>query len=77
MAVLPQAFGKAVVMQATLIFFIRQQVQYWENLMDRVFNYDVDGWKVDESDYNIRQLGTLETSVGQKTFGEYSGAYYI
>ena len=43
--------------------------------MDRVFNnYEVDGWKVDESDYYVKNQ--IYTYRGYKTKREYSDAYY-
>ena len=56
-------------------FFNRDAVEYWEGLMDSVFNnYEVDGWKVDETDsYLSDQVMTKE---GIKTKREYSDAYY-
>ena len=56
-------------------FFNPDAVEYWESLMDNVFNnYEVDGWKVDETDsYLNDQILTYE---GIKTKREYSDAYY-
>ena len=56
-------------------FFNRDAVEYWEGLMDSVFNnYEVDGWKVDETDsYLSDQVMTKE---GIKTKREYSDEYY-
>ena len=56
-------------------FFNPSAVEYWESLMDRVFNnYEVDGWKVDESEYFMGDQ--ILTKDGIKTKREYSDAYY-
>ena len=58
-------------------FFDSAALAYWESLMDQVFDsLEVDGWKVDESDYNIKELGTIQTADGDKTQRQYSDAYY-
>ncbi|HSR17678.1 MAG TPA: TIM-barrel domain-containing protein [Ignavibacteriaceae bacterium] len=61
-------------------FFDTNAVAYWRSLMDQILdndNYEVDGWKVDESDYYIRQKhDNVLTSVGIKSSKEYINAYY-
>jgi Glycosyl hydrolases family 31 TIM-barrel domain/Glycosyl hydrolase family 31 C-terminal domain len=56
-------------------FFNPAAVVYWEGLMDSVFNnYEVDGWKVDETDSYLNDQ--ILTYDGIKTKREYSDAYY-
>ena len=56
-------------------FFNPDAVEYWESLMDNVFNnYEVDGWKVDETDSYLNNQ--VLTYTGIKTKREYSDAYY-
>ena len=57
-------------------FFNPDAKAYWEGLMDSILiNYEVDGWKVDESDYDLPdQIKTSEDIT--KTKQEYSAAYY-
>ena len=44
--------------------------------MDQVLdNFEVDGWKVDESDYEL-PTSTITTYQGQKSKRQYSDAYY-
>ena len=58
-------------------FFNPAAVAYWESLMDNVLdNYEVEGWKVDESDYYLKGTRTITTASGNKTPAEYSDAYY-
>ncbi|MCB0748739.1 MAG: hypothetical protein KDC90_14860, partial [Ignavibacteriae bacterium] len=52
-------------------------VAFWKNLLDNVFDsLNVDGWKVDESDYLLRGYNYISTFAGDKTPTEYSKAYY-
>ena len=56
-------------------FFNPDAVAYWESLMDRVLdNYEVDGWKVDQSDYYVKDQ--ILTYGGIKTKKQYTDAYY-
>ena len=65
---LQQTGGREADRQVTSIFLIQNAVKYWERLMDRVFNnYEVDGWKVDESDYYLRGFSTIKTADRDKT----------
>ncbi|MFZ1289758.1 MAG: TIM-barrel domain-containing protein [Melioribacteraceae bacterium] len=58
-------------------FFNPEAVAFWKNLMDNVFDsLNVDGWKVDESDYLLRGYNYISTFAGDKTPSEYSNAYY-
>ena len=58
-------------------FFDPNAVSYWKGLMDSVFNnYEVDGWKVNQSDVTLKESGLISTSDGDKTPSEYSDAYY-
>ena len=63
---------------ASLIdFFNDTAVHFWEGLMDQILdNYEVDGWKVDESDHLLPDNEMVNTSKGLKTKKEYSNAYY-
>jgi hypothetical protein len=58
-------------------FFNSAAVQYWEGLMNRVFDsLSVDGWKVDESDNELPVSSPISTYQGSKTRRQYSDAYY-
>ena len=56
-------------------FFNPEAVKYWEGLMDSILdNFGVDGWKCDESDYEVGNSNS--TYAGIKSKRQYSDAYY-
>jgi len=70
-------FWKAYSRASHVDFFNPDALSWWHSLMDNVLDMGVDGWKVDQSDYFVRELGeTIQTYAGVKTKEEYSDAYY-
>ena len=58
-------------------FFNPDAVSWWKSLMDPILEMGVDGWKVDQSDYYIGDLGdTIDTYAGEKSAAEYTEKYY-
>jgi alpha-glucosidase (family GH31 glycosyl hydrolase) len=58
-------------------FFDPEALAWWQNLMNGVLDLGVDGWKVDMSDYHVRDLGDkISTYAGIKTLQEYTDRYY-
>jgi alpha-glucosidase (family GH31 glycosyl hydrolase) len=62
-------------------FFNPAALAYWENLMDQILvPYEVDGWKVDGSDYWIHKEPephyNVLTKMGIKSSREYTDAFY-
>ena len=58
-------------------FFNPDALAWWQSMMQPILDMGIDGWKVDQSDYFVGQLGeTVQTAAGIKTKEEYTDAYY-
>jgi alpha-glucosidase (family GH31 glycosyl hydrolase) len=71
------SFWKAGGRAAHLDFFSPAAITWWSAQLDRALALGADGWKVDGSDFQVRELGDpVLTADGAKHPHEYSAAMY-
>lgn len=71
------SFWKAGGRAAHLDFFSEDARGWWSAQLDRGLAYGADGWKVDGTDFQLRELGDrVLTASGPKRPHEYSAAMY-
>lgn len=71
------SFWKAGGRAAHLDFFSEPARGWWSAQLDRGLALGADGWKVDGSDFQIRELGDrVQTAAGPRQPHEYSAAMY-
>jgi alpha-glucosidase (family GH31 glycosyl hydrolase) len=71
------SFWKAGGRAAHLDFFSEPAREWWSAQLDRALALGADGFKVDGTDFQVRELGTaVLTAAGPKKVHEYSAAMY-
>ena len=71
------SFWKAGGRAAHLDFFSEAARSWWGAQLDRALALGADGWKVDGTDFQLRELGAqVRTAAGPKAPHEYSAAMY-